>query len=61
MDLANLGQTTGGAEYPGIVNYFCSIFLLSKSLSILVITKGYRVQATTIEGQNAFASSLYFT
>ena len=20
MDLANLGQTTGGAEYPGIVN-----------------------------------------
>ena len=26
----------------------------------LVITKGYRVQATTIEGQNAFVPALCF-
>ena len=26
----------------------------------LVITKGYEVRATTIEGQNAFAPTLYF-
>ena len=34
--------------------------IISFLLFVLVITKGYELRATTIEGQNAFAPSLCF-
>ena len=41
---------------------FCCIYqILSLGIILkLVITKGYGVLATTIEGQNAFGPTLYF-
>ena len=48
------------AEVPGKKKTFFSKEQTNYSLYKPVITKGYGVRATTIEGQNAFAPSLCF-
>ena len=54
------------AKPEGLPAFASSAFKLAifgrvkKNISKLVITKGYEVRATTIEGQNAFALTLCF-
>ena len=38
----------------------CYLRVMEKMIILIVITEGYGVRATTIEGQNAFATTLRF-